>query len=1590
MQRAIRAAEERLAREERGEEEPPWSPLAVAEIERKTSVVSYGEELSALQRRCAVLMVKLYAIVFEQEGSGRALRPARMPEVEVELVAEAKWATAVYKQSPKDLAEMKRHVCRLLEDGVCQPSHSHVASPAIVVWQGGKSRMVVDFRKLNAVTKPDMYPMAVIDQLTGCMTGSALFTAADLKDGFYSRTLKKEQRGLFAFSTPFGLYELRRMAQGARNSPAVFQKGVNEALSAALFRFIVMYMDDATVFTKWDADQTGSDGSETAAARTWVDMMRRKTALARERSCYEPDAQAELEREVAELTAIVARGDRDRADASECGVGRTLVQAGLTEQEKERDLQDQEWGVFWRHLTHVGDFLATCWDKQMTLGAKKLKVARRSVATLGRVLSRSGVSVAPQSVQGIVNFPTPTSVKDVRAFLGLTGWNRAFCPRFAAVTAPLRDVLKLEFAAAGGAVVKGAQKKREHAAFQPWQWTADMQRSFEGTKREMERTLSLAYPDHTLPFVCKSDWSENGLGFYVFQLRPMAGTDLDVEVLRSLVYGPQPGCAPVEPTKALVEKYFKVEPLVFGSRSLNKLEKKYHPREGEALAIAWGYERERHLFLGKYSSVVTDHSSLQWLLGAEISKGRLARWQLKLRSYQLTIFYQSGAENVEADALSRYPDADEEVPDDGSDEEAVQLTKDGGVTQALCRELRGMVADLKRDWVPVARWKTVLPELARRAVAEHGQGVLEAMAGAEQEGSSVLPFFLKMARKAPVVVDAKGAENAEASAGEAAVALASLEPSIKDLLQVVSRREREVPLPKTAVFVSREVSELRSVKLATERGIGVVVLPEPACVAVQEVTRASDGKYLGLMRRGGADGRWAMAPAMRKAEGQLTFEILCKWSAATVEKTPVGARAQRIRPGGERRFDAKQGSTSGIVINAGPAEVQDEAGTLLQVGRYWMVSPQRTMRLRTTSEEDATVVCLYWRDDDAANREIWVLVDHADGSQGFFAGLVMQQHGHTVRVRWNEDGTEEELDLAEEVYDVVVDDEPPEDDGGPVHNDGWLDPEDTVEVRQELLADAAPVWRDLDADRRRCGDRLDALLRAQHEDPQLLEYIRFLDGTLGEIPREKNLELRCRTRWLYRCPASRCLLIVTTWPRDGAVQSAAPRYCAPRAWWDALIQAAHGSGGVTHHKASQTLERLSRMWWWWRADVHVARFVKSCEVCQSLMKAEAMGVVGTVTWTKPMLRVYLDCVTHLPKTERGNTAVMTCIDAFTGWWITAPIPTAEAKHVISAFVERVVCVEGWPRDVITDKGPEFVQVLPEVCREFDVEFGTTSTFRPSANKAERPHQDLNFGLRAWIAERGDDSWELAVALVTFNRNVRVGERGWSPFLLARGRDPTLGGEGHLTEEQLVDAESFGQQQAARVREAWEATARLDELVHVRSVAQNDARRPYGGTVPPVGSLVLYIDPQLGTELHHTNPSAPGLFEVTAVCSPQLVEIREVLDGRAIGDVKRVNCANLRRYIRPSAVLGEDRGVVAPRMLQLVRLMEDIVRRNGGEAGTGQVLKRVYFEQPQWQEYVRGRGGITMFLRHASRHTTLRVRTGPRGGASSLVLHAAAP
>lgn len=192
--------------------------------------------------------------------------------------------------------------------------------------------------------------------------------------------------------------------------------------------------------------------------------------------------------------------------------------------------------------------------------------------------------------------------------------------------------------------------------------------------------------------------------------------------------------------------------------------------------------------------------------------------------------------------------------------------------------------------------------------------------------------------------------------------------------------------------------------------------------------------------------------------------------------------------------------------------------------------------------------------------------------------------------------------------------------------------------------------------------------------------------------------------------------------------------------------------------------RLSKTWFWFWMDRDVEKFCRFCHICQVLAFAAPFGLSSTVIYTKPFLRVALDCVCGLPASKRGNTAIMTCVCLFTDYWITCPIRSENAEDVLEAFLVHVCCKEGYPREVLSDKGPAFLQVFPQVTERLGIGFGTISSFRAAANRAERPHQDLNRGLRGWALEQGHDNWEpLPLSLLTFTRNYRT-KRG-SVFLL---------------------------------------------------------------------------------------------------------------------------------------------------------------------------------------------------------------------------------
>ena len=103
----------------------------------------------------------------------------------------------------------------MLEKGVIQPSDSPWSSPIVLAKKkDGSVRFCIDYRKVNAITRKDAYPLPRIDETLDTLAGSKLYTTLDLKTGYWQVEVENEDRAKTAFSTPDGLYEFKVMPFG--------------------------------------------------------------------------------------------------------------------------------------------------------------------------------------------------------------------------------------------------------------------------------------------------------------------------------------------------------------------------------------------------------------------------------------------------------------------------------------------------------------------------------------------------------------------------------------------------------------------------------------------------------------------------------------------------------------------------------------------------------------------------------------------------------------------------------------------------------------------------------------------------------------------------------------------------------------------------------------------------------------------------------------------------------------------------------------------------------------------------------------------------------------------------------------------------------------------------------------------------------------------------------------------------------------------------------------------------------------------------------------------------------------------------------
>ena len=196
-------------------------------------------------------------------------------------------------------------------------------------------------------------------------------------------------------------------------------------------------------------------------------------------------------------------------------------------------------------------------EANLQLGHKKCSLAKASVTFLGHLVSEGGLQPDPRLLESIREIQLPSSVTQVRSFLGLVGNYRRFIKGFSKIAAPLNKLLEKN---------------------NPFVWTSECMAAYQELKELLLKEPVVAYLDLSVPFWLYNDASNVCLGAIIDQ-----------------------------------KQEGKERTICCVNRTLNKSEQNYSAAKKECLAVVWGIKNFQNYLIANHFKVYTDHYSLQWL-----------------------------------------------------------------------------------------------------------------------------------------------------------------------------------------------------------------------------------------------------------------------------------------------------------------------------------------------------------------------------------------------------------------------------------------------------------------------------------------------------------------------------------------------------------------------------------------------------------------------------------------------------------------------------------------------------------------------------------------------------------------------------------------------------------------------------------------------------------------------------------------------------------------------------------------------------------------------------------------------------------------
>ena len=265
-------------------------------------------------------------------------------------------------------------------------------------------------------------------------------------------------------------------------------------------------------------------------------------------------------------------------------------------------------------MEHLEVVFSCLWEAGLKMKRSKCDFFKSEIHYLGHLISPEGISPLPNKLDSIKHMPVPNSTKEIKQFLGLTGYYRKFVPRFADISRPLTTLTK------------------RYAKFE---WTSACQKSFELLKEALCGEPVLKYADTSKPYTLYTDASKYG----------WAG------VLT------QPHTTTTDGNTTTTD-----HPVAFVSRLFRGSQLNWAALTKEAFAIYMSVKKLSFYLTDAQILLRSDHKPLAKFLLKNMLNAKVNNWAMELEAFNIQFDYIKGSNNILVDTLSHLIVIDPDTP----------------------------------------------------------------------------------------------------------------------------------------------------------------------------------------------------------------------------------------------------------------------------------------------------------------------------------------------------------------------------------------------------------------------------------------------------------------------------------------------------------------------------------------------------------------------------------------------------------------------------------------------------------------------------------------------------------------------------------------------------------------------------------------------------------------------------------------------------------------------------------------------------------------------------------------------------------------